>query len=117
VSQRLVATGGSVVAERVHVARSFSERARGLLGRPPLGRGDALVIEPARSVHTFGMRYAIDVCFCDRSWVVVRVVADMPPGRVTRWVRRARFVVEMRAGSLWSLRPGDQLSIEELNDR
>lgn len=104
------------MAERVEVARGFSRRGRGLLGRPPLGPGEALVIDPARSVHTFGMRYSIDVCFCDAGWVVVRVVPDMRPRRVTRWVRRARFVVEMAAGSMPPLRPGDQLSLEELND-
>lgn len=75
------------------------------------------MIEPARQVHTFGMRYALDVCFCDRGWRVVHVRRSIPRGRVTRWVRRARFAVEMRAGALGDMRPGDQLSIVELSDR
>ena len=74
------------------------------------------MIEPAQSIHTAGMRYAIDVCFCDRAWVVLHVVRDMRPLRLTRWVRRSRRVVEMSAGSMPPLRPGDQLSLEELND-
>lgn len=83
----------------------------------PLQPGEALVLDPGRQVHTFGMRYPIDVCFCDRAWKVLHVVAPMPPRRVTRWVFRARFAVEMRAGGLASVRPGDQLSPVELNDR
>lgn len=114
--QRLVAASGAVVAGRVHRARTVRERTRGLLGREALQPGEALILEPAQSVHTFGMRYAIDVCFCDRSWVVLHVVRGMRPRRVSRWVPRARAAVEMRAGSMPSLRPGDQLSLEELSD-
>ncbi len=95
----------------------FAERGRGLLGREPLGPGDALVIERTRQVHTFGMRYPIDVCFCDRAWRVLRVVRHLRPRRLTRWVPRARFAVELRAGSAPWLAPGDQLSLEELSDR
>ena len=115
---RLVVRGsGVVVAESVRRARTFAERGRGLLGTEPLAPREALVIERARQVHTFGMSYPIDVCFCDRAWSVVHVVEGMRPRRVTRWVGRAYFAVEMRAGDMPSLRPGDQLSLEELSDR
>ncbi|MDQ3914948.1 MAG: DUF192 domain-containing protein [Actinomycetota bacterium] len=116
-SLRLVSADGEVVAERVHHARTYTERARGLLGREPLGPGEALVILRARQVHTFGMRYPIDVCFCDRGWRVLHVVRSLRPRRVTRWVRRARYAVEMRAGSMPPLGRGDQLSFEELSER
>jgi hypothetical protein len=88
-----------------------------LLRGDPLRPGEALVIEPARQLHTFGMRYALDVFFCDRGWRVLYVRRGVRPGRVTRWVRRARFAVEMRGGALGDLQPGDQLSIVELSDR
>lgn len=101
-----------VVADRVRWARSPAERARGLLGAP-LGPGEALVIEPARQVHTFGMRYAIDVCFCDRAWRVLHVVGPMRPRRITRWVFRARYAVEVAAGALDGVAAGDQLSLRE----
>jgi uncharacterized membrane protein (UPF0127 family) len=108
---------GEVIAERVLWARTPRERARGLLGRDALGPGDALILERARQVHTFGMRYPIDVCFCDRAWNVLHVVAPMRPHRVTRWVARAFFVVETRAGRLGALQPGDQLSVVERSER
>ncbi len=118
VPPRLIVAGtGRVVADRIVRARTFGERTRGLLGREPLGPRDALVIERARQVHTFGMRYAIDVCFCDREWAVVHVVRQMRPRRVTRWVRRAIYAVEMQGGALAEVGPGDQLSLEELSER
>lgn len=104
---------GEVIASDVQEARTAAERVRGLLGRKPLDPGSALVIVPARQVHTFGMRYALDVCFCDRSWRVLHVVRGMRPRRVTRWVPRARIAVETVSGGLTRAAPGDQLSLEE----
>lgn len=71
------------------------------------------MIEPARQVHTFGMAYPIDVCFCDAGWNVLHVVTPLRPRRVTRWVFRARYAVEAPAGVLEGVRPGDQLSLSE----
>jgi uncharacterized protein len=88
------------VASDVRWARSASERARGLIGVNRLAPGAAMVFEPARQIHTFGMRFPLDVVFCDRSWKVLHVVRSMPPRRVTRPVWRARVAVELAAGSL-----------------
>ena len=104
---------GHVIARRVRWAKTPAERARGLLGTRRLDSGEALVIEPARQVHTFGMRYEIDVCFCDSTWRVLHVVTRLRPRRVTRWVLRARFAVEAPAGALAGIEPGDQLSLSE----
>jgi uncharacterized protein len=102
---------GEVLAS-LEVARSRRDRMRGLLGRD--GIEGALLIEPARSVHTLGMRFPIDVAFCDADLVVLRVV-HMPRFRVARPVLRARGVIEAEAGafSRWELRPGDQLEVKE----
>lgn len=83
------------------------------MGGPALGPGEALVIEPARQVHTFGMRYAIDVCFCDRAWNVLHIVSPLRPRRLTRWVLRARYAVETPAGAFEGVGRGDQLSLSE----
>ncbi len=62
--------GGRLVAR---IATRFTARARGLLGGPPLELDEALLIAPCSSIHTFGMRYPIDVVFLDRNARVVRV--------------------------------------------
>ena len=101
---------GEVLAA-VEMATSRGDRFRGALGRDHLE--GALVLRPARSVHTLGMRFAIDVAFCDRELVVV-TTKSMVPHRVglPRW--RARSVIEAEAGAFerWRLRPGDQLELQ-----
>ena len=75
------------------------ERARGLLGRPALEWGQALWIEPCNNVHTFGMRYALDLAFLDALGVVKKLVRDVQPLRMSgAW--GARATVEMRSGQL-----------------
>ena len=108
---------GRVVATRVRRARAFHERARGLLGSPPLDREEALLIDKGRQVHTIGMAWPIDVCFLDRDDVVLHLVRNMRPGRLTRWVPRSARIVEMRAGGMDDLRVGDQLSVVDLSER
>jgi uncharacterized protein len=102
---------GEVLAS-LEIARGRRERMRGLLGRD--GIEGALLLEPARSVHTIGMRFPIDVAFCDADLVVLRVVR-MPRYRIARPMLRARGVIEAEAGAFarWELRPGDQLEVKE----
>jgi uncharacterized membrane protein (UPF0127 family) len=102
---------GEVLAS-LEVARSRKERMRGLLGRD--GIEGALLIEPCKSVHTVGLRFPIDVAFCDDEMVVLRVVR-MPRYRLARPVWRSSVVIEAEAGSFarWELRPGDQLEVKE----
>jgi uncharacterized membrane protein (UPF0127 family) len=109
----VVADTRTVLAERARWARSRSARRRGLVGRPCPALGEALVIDPARQVHTLGMRYAIDVVFCDERWIVVHVVRGLRPWRVTRWVRRARYAVELGAGGAGpDVRGGSRIAVE-----
>ena len=79
---------------RIHVARSFLQRARGLLGRAPLAADEALLIHPCSSIHTFGMRFTIDVVFIDARGYVLAVHEALGPWRVAR-CRGASAVLEM----------------------
>jgi uncharacterized membrane protein (UPF0127 family) len=95
-----VASSEIVVASEVIWARSALDRARGLMGKSVMPPGTAMVFEPARQIHTFGMRFPLDVVFCDATWKVLHVVRSMAPARMTRVVWRARYVLELRADSL-----------------
>lgn len=94
----------------VEVARSWRARSRGLLGRD--GIAGAMLIDPASSVHSFGMRFDLDVAFLDRDLVVLRVLR-VPRNRLTRPTPRAHSVLEAQAGAFsdWGLRPGDRLAL------
>ncbi|HET9770505.1 MAG TPA: DUF192 domain-containing protein [Acidimicrobiia bacterium] len=104
---------GDVLAS-AEVARGMRGRAAGLLGRDRETVTGALVFRPCRQIHTIGMRFPIDVAFCDRDGVVLRT-STVAPWRVTRVVWRSGFVVEAAAGAFdrWSLRPGDHLEVKE----
>ena len=73
-----------------------------------------MLLRPAMSVHTAGMRFPIDVAFCDAGLVVIDTVCRVPPFRLLAPRLRARCVIEAEAGSFerWGLRPGDQLELE-----
>jgi uncharacterized membrane protein (UPF0127 family) len=79
-----------------------------LLGRD--GIEGALLLAPARSVHSIGMRFPLDVAWLDADLTVVRTTR-LDRNRMTRPVLRARSVVEAEAGAFarWSLHVGDQL--------
>lgn len=79
-----------------------------------LERGTALILRPAKQVHTFGMRYPIDVVFLGGGGRVLRVVREMQPKRLTRVVLRARAVVELPAGEAAGVAVGDRLIVERV---
>jgi uncharacterized membrane protein (UPF0127 family) len=86
-----------VVCERCLVAGSPLKRMRGLLGRRGLESGEGLLLRPAASVHTFFMRFAIDVVFLSRDGEVLKVADRVPPWR-TAAAKGAKAVVELPAG-------------------
>jgi uncharacterized protein len=101
---------GEEVLASAETATSVVARTRGLLGRD--GLEGVLVLHPALSVHTLGMRFAVDVAYCDAHLVVVEV-ARMEPWRVGAPRRGCRTIIEAQAGAFerWALRPGDLLDI------
>lgn len=92
----------------VELATTRKARRRGLLGRQ--GISGAMLLSPARSVHTVGMKFAIDVAHLD-SRMCVLTVRTMRPGRLGPLVRRARHVLETEAGVLQRLGIGPGVRI------
>jgi uncharacterized membrane protein (UPF0127 family) len=83
---------------------------RGLLGRRELPRGEGVLLRPATSVHTWFMRFPIDVVFLDRELQVQKIVTGLGPWRIA-FGRGTRAVLELAAGECErrGLRPGDRL--------
>jgi uncharacterized protein len=100
---------GEVLAP-LELATTARARSRGLLGRD--GIEGAMLLRPALSVHTFGMRFPIDVAFCDARLRVLDTVT-MRRNRAGRPRLRARSVLEAEAGAFerWRLRRGDRLEV------
>ncbi|HSL66216.1 MAG TPA: DUF192 domain-containing protein [Gaiellaceae bacterium] len=108
----LTRTDGRVVCEQLLVAARPLRRMRGLLGRAELPSDEGILLRPAGSVHTFFMRFPIDVVFLDRELTVVDVVPALPPWR-TAARRGAKAVLELAAGeaSRRGLAAGDRLAL------
>ncbi|MGW2860260.1 DUF192 domain-containing protein [Streptomyces sp. NPDC001205] len=106
-------TGELIVGDStvpLEIAASYRARTRGLLGRD--GIEGAILLSPASSVHTFRMRFTIDVAFLDRHLRVL-AVRTMRPGRLSAVRLRARHVIEAEAGAMerWGLRTGGQVQV------
>ncbi len=101
---------GETLAERLEPAFDRETRNRGLLGRDGLDPGSALVLAPCNSVHTWFMRFPIDLLFVTRDGTVKKVRSAVPPWRIAlSWGVLA--VIELPAGTIGDCRPGDPLEV------
>jgi uncharacterized membrane protein (UPF0127 family) len=101
---------GEDVLASAEVAVTGKSRRRGLRGRDHLD--GVLVLRPCRQVHTFGMKFPIDVVFCDREGFVLHV-SRLRPDRVSRYVLRAYFAIEAADGAFerWEIGLGDVVEV------
>ena len=107
-------TRGNALATHLEVADSSNTRRKGLLGRDGLAPGTGLWIYPCESVHTFAMRFAIDLVYLDRNCVVKKLRSKVPPGRMSVCLS-ARSVLELPAGTIEATgtEVGDRIAIEK----
>jgi hypothetical protein len=106
--------GEHTLIAQLEIAESFAARAKGLLGRQSLGEEQALWIKPSNSIHTFFMKFAIDVIFLDRSLKVRKTFQNVRPGRLILPVWAAASVIELKAGFLQKnpVHLGEQLHVD-----
>jgi uncharacterized membrane protein (UPF0127 family) len=110
----LLTQQGQLIAEHVEVADSLLSRMQGLLGRRELPARHALWIQRCNSVHTFCMRFSIDVLFVDRALAIVGIHRALPAWRITFPIANADSVFELPAGCLSAeVKVGDRLKVVE----
>ncbi len=105
---------GVVVCERCRVADRPPARMKGLLGRSQLPGGEGILLRPTSSIHTWFMRFPIDVVFVDRELRVLRIAPDLGPWKLAAR-RGSHAVLELAAGECErrGLREGDVLRLVE----
>ena len=79
---------GTVLAEAADVADTSAKRRTGLLKHTKLEPGAGLWIAPCEAVHSFGMKFAIDVVYLDRKKRVRKVRKEMVPRRLSACLTR-----------------------------
>ena len=101
---------GAVLAREVSTAFDSASRRRGLLGRTSFEDESVIVIAPCNAVHTFFMKFPIDIVFAQRSGVVLKTCSRVPPWRISMAIR-AYAVLELPPGTLarYDVVPGDVL--------
>jgi len=104
---------GAKIASSVMVARSFLSRFLGLLSRRTLHPDEGLLLLPGGSIHTIGMRFAVDAIFLDREFTILKIAGSLQPQRLVFAPRGTRSVLEMNAGAAQvnALRPGMRLTL------
>lgn len=90
---------GTMIADRIENGNTFFKRFIGLMGRAELQDNQGCYLSPCNSIHTFSMRFPIDVLFLSKEGIVLEIESRMKPWHVKPIVLYARSVLELTAGS------------------
>jgi uncharacterized protein len=103
------------IGSGIEIADTGARRNKGLLGRTGLEPGEGLWIVPCEAVHTFAMKFPLDLIYLDRNRRVVKVRGHVRPGRISGALR-AHSVIELPSGAIAAsqTRRGDILELESL---
>ncbi|MGA2775793.1 MAG: DUF192 domain-containing protein [Candidatus Omnitrophota bacterium] len=107
-------TKNAILADNTILAQTVLARLKGLLFRKEFRNGEALIIKPCNSIHTFFMRFPIDVIFIDSNNKIVKIRKGIKPFRATPVYFKSKFVIELPSGTAAAANTeeSDQLSIE-----
>lgn len=87
----------TIISGDAVIANSLFSRVKGLLGKKEFKAGSAIILKPCNSIHTFFMKFPIDVMFLDKRDKVVKVIHSLKPNRITSIYWRASYVIELPA--------------------
>ena len=102
----------TIIASKGSLADTFFSRLKGLLCTKKLDQGKGLIIRPCNSIHTVGMKYAIDVVFLDSQDKIIKIINYMPAGMFSLCIGSS-YVVELPAGTIEATGTvvGDKISL------
>jgi uncharacterized membrane protein (UPF0127 family) len=103
-----------MISSEIEVADSFFTGLFGLIFKRRLKKSEGLLIKKCNSIHTFGMRYCIDIIFLDKFDEITAVFHNLKPFRFTPFIKNASKVLELNSGFINSvpLKIGDRLYFE-----
>ena len=106
-------TKGTMLASSAKLAATYGERRRGLLGRSSLEEGEGVIIRPCNGVHSFGMKFPIDVAYVSGDGRVLHIISPLLPNKLGPLMLKAAWILELPQGILSKTEtfPGDILEI------
>ncbi len=105
---------GHLIASHLIQARSLKERFLGLISKTDLKMEEVFYIPACPSIHTFFMKFSIDVIFTDKKFFIVSLFENVPAGKILFGGFKSRNVFELKAGKIQThnLKKGDSLHVE-----
>lgn len=106
-------SNNNLIADNVKLANSFITRTLGLIPKTTISEDEGLVIKPCCSVHTFFMRFGIDILFVNKRNEIIALYENVNPWRILPIHLTAFYVVELAAGTISTknIEKGDIISI------
>lgn len=102
------------VLKDIKCASSFFDRGVGLMFSKNMGKKNALVIDPCKSIHTMFMRFSIDVLFVSKCGKIEKIIKGMRPWRFSSLVWKSSYVIEMESSKFISnFKVGDEVEIND----
>ena len=93
------ASNGRIICRNELMARGFFQRLTGMLTRKFSGKLDGIVFENCNTIHTFGMRFSLDVLFVDRNNVIIKIQKNMAPWKTASAGIKKCTAIELPAGT------------------
>lgn len=90
-------TKNNTIADKVKIADNFITRTFGLIPRKSISDDEALVIKPCCSVHTFFMKFPIDILFVDRKNKIIALYENIPKNKILPVHWKAMYVIELKS--------------------
>jgi uncharacterized membrane protein (UPF0127 family) len=104
-----------ILSKNILLAETFLSRLIGLMFKDKLVDADGLLIDPCRSIHTFFMKYSLDIVFLSEENKVIKIIRHMKPWRLSWIYFRAIKTLELPAGQLPSdVKEGDFLEVKSV---
>lgn len=95
---KLYSSEGKPIVKKVEFANSFFARLKGLMFRKSLEQGTGLLLYPCSQIHTYFMKFSIDVVYFNKDFKVVCIDRNIAPGVSVRRIKESKSVLELNAG-------------------
>lgn len=110
-----ISYGTKILSKDILIADTLVTRLIGLMFKKQLLGAEGLLINPCNSIHTFFMRYSLDIVFLSSDNKVIKIIRDLKPWRMTWIYFRAKKTLELPAGKLPSdVKEGDILEVKNV---
>ena len=94
-----ITLGEIIIVNELHEAKSFFTRLKGLLFKKSISEDEGMLISPCSQIHTFGMKFPIDVIFLSGDFTVLEVLKNIFPNKISRYIPESKYVLELAAGA------------------